>query len=262
MYYWNSPWLGFNGTMGQIGQRTQMCSAAHWLKNNPFRSETGSYTSPVQIFVLHSAFQRILKFYSNLMIGPAWILVIGSAMPLSKFLMQTIVWLHWFQKVLLSLLSDAHHLVKRVCSRLIKSPTQVQVWTEKRYKFLFQCFFSDDYNSIKFPTLELIVNWGFWNNRNGLRHFQCPMNETFTQRRRETFLIWVSTWTGIWERRQISDYHNKPQKRFEGTSPGQKSIIVKLVYKVVRGPRSKHTTLLPFPPLSSSFGSALSMFCF
>ena len=45
-------------------------------------------------------------------------------------------------------------------------------------------------------------------------------------------------------------------------SPRQKSIVVKLVYKVLRGPRSKHTTLLPFPPLSPSFGSAPSMFCF
>ena len=184
--------------MGQIGQRTQMCSAAHWLKNNPFRSETGSYTSPVQIFVLHSAFQRILKFYSNLMIGPAWILVIGSAMPLSKFLMQTIVWLHWFQKVLLSLLSDAHHLVKRVCSRLIKSPTQVQVWTEKRYKFLFQCFFSDDYNSIKFPTLELIVNWEILNNRTAGAISHCPSYATMSLRMRATSHLRVTTFTSTW----------------------------------------------------------------
>ena len=45
-------------------------------------------------------------------------------------------------------------------------------------------------------------------------------------------------------------------------SPRQKSIVVKLVYKVVRGPRSKHTTLLPFSPLSPSFGSVLGLFCF
>ena len=40
------------------------------------------------------------------------------------------------------------------------------------------------------------------------------------------------------------------------TIPGQKSILVKLAYKVVRGPRSKHATLLPFPLLSASYGLA------
>ena len=61
-----------------------------------------------------------------------------------------------------------------------------------------------------------------------------------------------------------SKMHNISRLEFSKvfSSPGQKSIVVKLVYKVVRGPRSKHTTLLPFTPLSPSFGSAPSVFCF
>ena len=64
----------------------------------------------------------------------------------------------------------------------------------------------------------------------------------------------------LWDMRQkikfgIYSWKDKTWILIKNLSPGQNSIVVKLVYKVVRGPRSKHTTLLPFTPLSPSFGS-------
>ena len=71
----------------------------------------------------------------------------------------------------------------------------------------------------------------------------------------------------LWDMRQkikfgIYSWKDKTWILINNLSPGQNSIVVKLVYKVVRGPRSKHTTLLPFTPLCVLLLKDQTYFCF
>ena len=82
-----------------------------------------------------------------------------------------------------------------------------------------------------------------------------PCRLTGRKMRGKTFAQWFC-------KSAMKKVHKLSTTHFDSSIPGQKLVVVKLVYKVVRGPRSKQTTLLPFPHLSPSFGLAPSMFCF